>query len=328
MYSIASMPLHSLLIAASSLGRAVADDFWMLLLSVMIFGIGGPIVSSGAPKVVAQLFTDSSRGLAMGIYMTGPAIGGVVTLTLSNSVLLPWLGDWRAIMWLWSWVTVGAAALWFLIATLARLDARESEVRATERVSQLELMGRLIAAPAVRVVLLMSVGVFLFNHGLNNWLPEVLQVGGMSAVTAGYWAALPTVVGILASLTIPRLATPDRRFAILLSLCLAAAFASVLLQAVKHEHARLKMPPAGPLEAYEVQALEKWIADGAVWPESPEEFFQARIAPVKEAYAGGDPVDIRLIFRSEDKTDLRIRIGVFGNEARSRLVLEQIRQAL
>lgn len=44
--------------------------------------------------------------------------------------------------------------------------------------------------------------------------------------------------------------------------------------------------------------------------------------------AGGDPVDIRLVARGEDRTDLRIRIGVFGNEARSRLVLEQIRQAL
>ena len=44
--------------------------------------------------------------------------------------------------------------------------------------------------------------------------------------------------------------------------------------------------------------------------------------------AGGDPVDIRLISRGANETDLRIRIGVFGNEARSRLVLEQIRQAL
>ena len=44
--------------------------------------------------------------------------------------------------------------------------------------------------------------------------------------------------------------------------------------------------------------------------------------------SGGDPVDIRLIARSEEETDLRIRIGVFGNEARSRLVLEQIRQSL
>jgi hypothetical protein len=44
--------------------------------------------------------------------------------------------------------------------------------------------------------------------------------------------------------------------------------------------------------------------------------------------AGGDPVDIRLIARGADRTDLRIRVGVFGSEARSRLVLEQIRQAL
>lgn len=44
--------------------------------------------------------------------------------------------------------------------------------------------------------------------------------------------------------------------------------------------------------------------------------------------AGGDPVDIRLIARGPERTDLRIRVGVFGSEARSRLVLEQIRQAL
>lgn len=44
--------------------------------------------------------------------------------------------------------------------------------------------------------------------------------------------------------------------------------------------------------------------------------------------AGGDPVAIRLIARSPERTELRIRVGVFGSEARSRLVLEQIRQAL
>ena len=44
--------------------------------------------------------------------------------------------------------------------------------------------------------------------------------------------------------------------------------------------------------------------------------------------AGGDPVDIRLISRGPLETEVRIRVGVFGNEARSRLVLEQIRQSL
>lgn len=44
--------------------------------------------------------------------------------------------------------------------------------------------------------------------------------------------------------------------------------------------------------------------------------------------AGGDPVDIRLIAKGPEKTELRIRVGIFGDETRSRLVLEQIHQAL
>ena len=44
--------------------------------------------------------------------------------------------------------------------------------------------------------------------------------------------------------------------------------------------------------------------------------------------AGGDPVDIRLIAVGPERTEVRIRIGVFGSEPRSRLVLEEIRQAL
>jgi cyanate permease len=51
----------------------------------------------------------------------------------------------------------------------------------------------------------------------------------MSLVEAGYWAAVPTVIGLLGSLLIPRLATPRRRFNILVGLSLCAASASILL---------------------------------------------------------------------------------------------------
>jgi len=43
---------------------------------------------------------------------------------------------------------------------------------------------------------------------------------------------------------------------------------------------------------------------------------------------GGDPVDIHLKARGPEQTEVRIRVGVSGNEGRSRLVLEQIRQSL
>lgn len=43
--------------------------------------------------------------------------------------------------------------------------------------------------------------------------------------------------------------------------------------------------------------------------------------------ASGDPVEIALLARGPEATELRIRIGISGNEAKSRLVLEQIHQA-
>ena len=52
----------------------------------------------------------------------------------------------------------------------------------------------------------------------------------MTLAQAGYWAAIPTVIGIAGSLLIPRLATPERRFNILIGLSLAAMAANILLQ--------------------------------------------------------------------------------------------------
>lgn len=220
------------LIGVSALGRAVASDYWSFLIAVMVFGVGGPIISSGAPKVVAEYFTGSQRGFAMGVYMTGPAVGGVVCLTLTNAYFLPLFEmNWRYVMGLWGFVALGAGAIWWLLSTWLGVDQRAAANR-VEATPQLQIMAELIKAPAVRVLLCMSVGVFLYNHGLNNWLPELLRQGGKTPVQAGYWAALPTLVGIAGSLLIPRLATPQRRFHILIFLCFAALLASVLLQTI------------------------------------------------------------------------------------------------
>jgi mono/diheme cytochrome c family protein len=44
---------------------------------------------------------------------------------------------------------------------------------------------------------------------------------------------------------------------------------SLLIQAVSHSHARLKMPPTGKLKDEEIADLRSWIKSGAVWPETP-----------------------------------------------------------
>ena len=225
-----TLTLGILLIALSALLRGFATDYTSLLFAVMLFGLGGPIISTGAPKIITGWFEGSSRGLAMGVYMTGPAIGGVVSLTLTHTVLLPWLGDWQTLMIVLSVVVSAVALLWLLIANHSLLLASESRAKASNSPTSERPTRFLLSQRTVQIVLLMSVGVFLFNHGLNNWLPELLKGHGMTLIEAGYWAAIPTVIGILGSLTIPRLATPGRRFKILLALCICAFGSSVLLQ--------------------------------------------------------------------------------------------------
>ena len=222
-----ALALGGLLVGLSALARGYAIDAQSLVLAVMLFGLGGPIISAGAPKVVVANFEGSSRGLAMGIYMTGPAIGSIISLTLTNSVLLPLLEhSWRNVLMLWGGVAVAASVVWYILATPHLRDEEQTGTGG----SQLRVIGNLLARPTVLIVLGMSVCVFLFNHGLNNWLPEILKSHGMSAVNAGYWAAIPTLIGITGSLIIPRLATPERRFHILIALALASLVASLMLR--------------------------------------------------------------------------------------------------
>ncbi|MBL8241749.1 MAG: PSD1 domain-containing protein [Bryobacterales bacterium] len=45
---------------------------------------------------------------------------------------------------------------------------------------------------------------------------------------------------------------------------------SLLLQALTHQHERLKMPPSGKLDDASIAAVKTWIRDGAVWPDGPK----------------------------------------------------------
>jgi cyanate permease len=53
----------------------------------------------------------------------------------------------------------------------------------------------------------------------------------MTPVEAGYWAAIPTLFGMIASLSLPRMATPEWRFRILFGLFVGAAIAAVMIWA-------------------------------------------------------------------------------------------------
>ncbi len=219
-------------IAASGAVRVLATGHFSLFLAVAIFGLGGPIISVGAPKLVSLWFTARERGLAMGIYVTGSNLGAVAALSLTNSVIMPLVGqDWRMVMFCYAGFALCAGAVWFVISAHPASRAMERRIAAEPRRSQKKQFAELLHLPPVRIVLAMSVGIFFFNHGLNNWLPEILRTGGMAPAEAGYWASVPMAMGIVAALLIPKFATETRRLTILLALFLSAGVATLLLRA-------------------------------------------------------------------------------------------------
>ena len=226
-----SLFLAALIMAASGGLRAAAFDGASMFVAVGLFGIGGPLISIGAPKAIAQWFKGAERGTAMGIYITGPALGGILALVLTNSVLMPLSdGNWRQVLLIYAGFTLAAGLAWFLLAGHPVNRAVERAGRHGGTVAaQIGIFLALLRLPSVRIILAMSIGTFFFYHALGNWLPEILRSGGMTAGAAGIWSAVPVAIGIVGSLTIPRLATPPRRFAILFGLSLCAGSGALLL---------------------------------------------------------------------------------------------------
>ncbi|MEX2617347.1 MAG: MFS transporter [Alphaproteobacteria bacterium] len=219
-------------IAASGALRGAATGEYSLFLAVAVFGMGGPIISVGAPKLVSLWFASAERGLAMGIYMTGASLGAVSGVALTNSVFLPLMnGDWRAVMFCYAGFAIACGAVWLLVNLNLTCRSVEGRCEQVTQASSFENVTALLRLPSLRLVLLLGMGIFFFNQALGNWLPEILRSRGMAPAEAGFWAAVPTAIGIIAALTIPRFATGSRRIPILALVFLSAAGATLLLRA-------------------------------------------------------------------------------------------------
>lgn len=223
--------LGAVTVAVSAAARGLSGSHLELFCAVAILGIGGPLISVGAPKLIGLWFEGPERGLAMGLYITGPTTGNIVALAGTNALAMPLLaGDWRNVLFVYGAFMLIAGFVWLTITAHPASRAAERRIAAEPRRSQLHVFSELLRIPAVRLMLIVSVGIFFFNHSLNNWLPQILRDGGMDPVTAGYWSSIPTVVGMIGALIIPRLATPSRRFWILFGLVGSACAAALLIR--------------------------------------------------------------------------------------------------
>lgn len=221
-----SLFFGTVVIGVSALLRFFPTGFGSLLAAVALFGVGGPMISIGAPKTIALWFQGRSRGTAVGIYTTGPWIGGVIALSATHPLVMPLTGhSWRLAFVCYGLLTLGIALLWWFLAREIRPEGSPASDESLRRV-----FATLIRVGNVRLILLAGLATFAVAHGFTNWLPRILETKAMSPSLAGLSASIPFVASIPAVLLIPRLTPPARRrpVVVLLSLCAAAAIVLIV----------------------------------------------------------------------------------------------------
>lgn len=196
-------------LALSATLRAFAVDFATLALAVGLFGVGGPMISVGSPKLVALWFDGRQRGAAIGVSNTGPALGSVLILATANSLLVPLTGGWRGAVLAPGVVIVTMTLLWLALARDAPTVA--SAAARADRPSPLQTMRELLRVRNVQVLMLGAAATFAVSHGLSNWLPRLLEAKALSPAEAGVFASVSTLAGIVSTLLVPRLVAAGRR---------------------------------------------------------------------------------------------------------------------
>jgi CP family cyanate transporter-like MFS transporter len=214
--------------------RGLATDFVTLLLAVAVFGAGGPIVSIGMPKVVAQWFSGDDRGPATGAYIVGRDIGSVFALATAASLVIALTGSWRGISIVYGAITLVVTVLWLVFGKDApeappdrASDRDERNIDASPHARQNQGILSLLKIRNMQLVLLLGFAVFFMNHALGAWLPTILQETGMSLATAGRWVAVSIGVAMISNFAVPSLARLGSRGIWLVVMLMGGALTTV-----------------------------------------------------------------------------------------------------
>ncbi len=218
-----SLFIGTVIIGLSAALRYFPVSFSTFLPVVAIFGIGGPLISIGAPKTIASWFRGKGRGTAVGIYTTGPWIGGLIALSATNSLVMPVTGySWRLTFVCYGILVFIISLLWWFLAR----DIEPTEATKEESIGR--IFNRLMKIRNVRLILIMGLLSFAIMHGFTNWLPKIMEGVGMSPTISGFVSSIPIIAGIPAVLVIPRLVPPYLRGRILALLAFIVTAALIL----------------------------------------------------------------------------------------------------
>ncbi len=215
-----------LVFGSAQVTRSVAGGFAVMLLATLAIGVGATVITFGLPKLVGVLYEPDRTGLPTSFYLVGGSAGTALAFAVGRPILGPALGGWRPLFFWSGLAAVGYALVWLLAATMALGRDRyggSGDPSSLQPSRIREDLTTLLSHRDLRLLVVVATVYLLVVHGIQGWLPTVLDARGLTADLAGLSTSLFVGATIVAVLLVPAVADrlDARREAIIVSGALA-----------------------------------------------------------------------------------------------------------
>ncbi len=170
------------LVAVAAGLRGFAASFFSMLMIIILVGAILPLVTMSSYKICGLWFPSRQLGLANGILSMGLALGFLFGSLLSATVLSPWLGGWRNVMFFYAGVALLFCIPWFF--ALRAPDPVEPGAIGETGVSMRLALTHIVKLKNIWLLGISVMGVAGCMQGFAGYLSLFLRSKGWAPVSA------------------------------------------------------------------------------------------------------------------------------------------------
>jgi nitrate/nitrite transporter NarK len=220
-------------IAIASGLRGLSTDLTTLTLFMLFCGASIALVFPNVQRIAGVFFPSHQVGLATGITISGFAIGGALTTALSATVIMPLVGSWRNVLFLYSGLCVLIGIAWLLIMRQAPEHAFSSEqpttiIRSTFRRSITAVFG----IKDMWLLAIGNLGIVGSFISLNGYLPVYLEKIGLDKSLGDTMSSTLFIASIVGAIAVPAIAGKIGGLKVIMIICATATSIAILLLSV------------------------------------------------------------------------------------------------
>ncbi len=204
---VRTIAIGCFVVAAANAFRGLSVNLPLLTISMFLTGAAVSLVFPNLQRMPGVFFPPRLVGLATGITISGFAVGGVLTTALSATTLLPMVGSWRNVLFLYSGLCVLIGIVWILLMNGVRPPVSPGTVVSEEvRPSFRRSMSTVFRVRESWLLSLGNLGVVGAFISVNGYLPVYLEKIGIAKNVGDTMTSTLFVASIVGAIGIPTLA--------------------------------------------------------------------------------------------------------------------------